>query len=76
MHRGRTVEVLEMQYRMQEGLILFPKDASFLYSARIALAADRVEEALVFIVQHFKQQTSLVPPEDTRKSFYNTILQN
>ena len=43
-----------MKYRIQEGLVDFPKDTNNLYSARLAVAADRPDEALHFMVQHLR----------------------
>ena len=50
----RTLEDLEMKYRIQEGLVDFPKDTDNLYSARLAVAADRPDEALHFMVEHLR----------------------
>ena len=46
----RTLDDLEIKYRIQEGLVDFPKNTDNLYSARLAVAADRPDEALHYMV--------------------------
>ena len=69
----KTVEDLDLKFRIQEGLLEFPKDTKNIYNGQLALAAERVEEALHFIVRHIRQQKSLDPPNDCKQAFFKMI---
>ena len=62
-----------LRYRVQEGLLDYRKDTNFLYNARLALAADRQDEALNSIISHLRQQKSLEPGKNDRLSFWTFI---
>ena len=42
----KNIEDLEIKFRIQEGLVDFPKSSASIYAAQLSMAADRPEEAL------------------------------
>ena len=50
----KNMEDLEIKFRIQEGLIEFPKSSASIYAAQLSMAADRPEEALQSIIQHIR----------------------
>ena len=51
---SKTIEELEFKFRVTEGLMLFPINNDHLYSARLAIAAERGDEALVYMMRHLR----------------------
>ena len=49
------MEDLEMKFRITEGQIEYPKDTSHMYNGRLAVAADRLDEAMISLIGHIKQ---------------------
>jgi len=50
----RTLEELEFKFRLQEGLMAWPKNTNDFYNANLALAADRPDEALLLLMGHLR----------------------
>jgi len=50
----KNIGDLEAKYRIQEGLIDFPKSTAHIYSAQLSMAADRPDEALESIINHLR----------------------
>lgn len=53
--------------------MLFPINNDHLYSARLAIAAERGDEALVYMMRHLRQQKSLDPTEDQQNLFWRLV---
>lgn len=70
------MQQLDFRFRIQEGLIEWPKSIDDIYSARLAVAAERPEEAMTHLVRHLRQQPSLQPSEIVKKGFYKLILKS
>ena len=50
----KTIDELEFKFRVTEGLISFPVNTNHIYGARLAIAAERGEEALVYMMRHLR----------------------
>lgn len=50
----KTIEELEQKFRIQEGLLEFPKTTEHVYNAQLSIAADRPEEALQHMILHLR----------------------
>lgn len=70
----KNLEELEFRLRVTEGLLSFPINLNHIYSARLAIAAKRPEEALVYMMRHLRQQKSLHPSEDQKNHFWRLVL--
>eukprot|EP00354_Favella_ehrenbergii_P003997 CAMPEP_0170460066 /NCGR_PEP_ID=MMETSP0123-20130129/6553_1 /TAXON_ID=182087 /ORGANISM="Favella ehrenbergii, Strain Fehren 1" /LENGTH=151 /DNA_ID=CAMNT_0010724877 /DNA_START=50 /DNA_END=505 /DNA_ORIENTATION=- len=73
---AKTLVDLEFKFRVYEGLMEFPLNTSHVYSCRLAVAADRIEEALVYMMRHLRQQKTMDPLEIDKEHFFKLVLES